>query len=548
MIPLSRYPLLLSLPEPAFIVGPDRAILEANVPAAVLLGRDRQTLVGHRLEELLANGEEADGLERFLRLCRRSREYVPGVLTLASNSGQPLVTRADGGRFDGHPGDPAGMVFLRLRPRSEASERFGTLSKKVMELSKEILVRKRTEQERDILLTRERAARAEAERIGRIKDEFLATLSHELRTPLTAILGWAHLLQTGQLGPSEMAEGLDAIERNARVQAQLIEDLLDMSRIISGKIRLDVQRVDLAAVVDTALDTVRPAADAKGITLVKVLDPQAGPISGDPARLHQILVNLLSNAVKFTPRGGRVQAVLRRVESQVEVSVIDNGEGVRPDLLPHIFERFRQADSSTTRRHGGLGLGLAIVGHLTELHGGTVRAHSAGEGQGAAFTVSLPLVAVQAPAPEEESHPTGNSRWASAPAVEIPGLEGLRVLVVDDEPDARSMLRRMLEGWGVRVATAASAAEGISMLAQEPPDVLVSDIGMPEEDGYALIRRVRGMDAGKGGKVPAVALTAFARSEDRQQALLAGFQMHLAKPVEPGELAAVLASLGGRSG
>ncbi|MDQ3438900.1 MAG: PAS domain S-box protein [Planctomycetota bacterium] len=416
----------------------------------------------------------------------------------------------------------------------------------------DVTVQKQAEHEREQLLAAERTSRAEAERASRMKDEFLATLSHELRTPLNAILGWATILKDGANDAGDLQRGLETIERNARAQTQIIEDLLDMSRIISGKVRLDVQRVGLAEAARSAIETVRPGAEAKGVRLNAVLDPHAGAVSGDPNRLQQVLWNLLSNAIKFTPRGGRVQVELARVNSHVELSISDTGEGIEPAFLPHVFDRFRQADSSTTRKYGGLGLGLAIVKQLIELHGGSVRAHSAGPGAGATFTVSLPLTALRVEPDgddHERRHPQGGSTGAP---VALPDqcvrIAGVRVLVVDDEPDARMLVRRLLEDCDAIVSTAESAGEALRRLEQERPDVLVSDIGMPGEDGYSLIRRVRALGADRGGNTPAVALTAYARAEDRVRSVLAGFQMHVAKPVEPTELITMVASLAGRTG
>jgi PAS domain S-box-containing protein len=405
--------------------------------------------------------------------------------------------------------------------------------------------RRRNEAAREQLLSSERAARADAERASHMKDEFIATLSHELRTPLNAILGWSQILAQSQ-DSRDLSEGLRTIERNARAQTQIIEDLLDMSRIINGKVRLDVQRVDLAPVVQSAVEAVRPAADAKGVRLQVVLDPLAGPVSGDPGRLQQVFWNLLSNAVKFTPRDGRVQVLLERVNSHLEVSVIDTGEGITPDFLPHVFDRFRQADASSTRRHGGLGLGLSIARQLVEMHGGSVRAKSAGLGHGATFTVALPLMPIQGePAPAtERRHPRSAGDPAGRDA--CAEIAGVKVLVVDDEPDARALMKRLLEACDARVIVAASAAEAINLLQSQRPDVLVSDIGMPQDDGYALIRQVRALPPQSGGQTPAVALTAYARSEDRVKAVMAGFQHHVAKPVEPAELIAMIASLAQR--
>lgn len=406
----------------------------------------------------------------------------------------------------------------------------------------DITEQKQAESEREKLLESERTARSEAERASRLKDEFLLTLSHELRTPLNAILGWSQLLRQGRLDAQKMAQGLDTIERNVRVQSQLIDDLLDMSRIISGKLRLNVQRVELGSVIEAAVETVRLSAEAKKIRLQQVIDPVAGIVSGDPARLQQIVWNLLSNAIKFTPKGGRVQVVLERVNSHIELSVIDTGIGIKPEFLPHVFDRFRQADASTTRNHGGLGLGLSIVRSLAELHGGSVRVKSAGEGKGATFIVSLPLVVVHPEAVEPDDFDRFGAIDTSGDYQE-PALNGVKVLVVDDEPDARELIRLVLEGCEAEVITATSAQEALAVLERERPDVLISDIGMPQADGYQLIRQVRTLDPNRGGIIPAVALTAYARAEDRKRALLSGYQMHISKPVEPSELIAVVASL-----
>jgi len=413
-------------------------------------------------------------------------------------------------------------------------------------VARDITERKRAEVELAALLEQAREAKAEAEMASRMKDEFLATLSHELRTPLNAIFGWARLLRSGKVDPEDREDGLDAIERNSRVLTELVEDLLDISRIVSGKLRLDVQRTHLAEIIEAAWASVTPAAAAKGVRIHKVLDSLAGPVSGDPARLQQIVWNLLANAVEFTPKGGQVQVLLERVNSHVEISVIDTGQGIKPEFLPHVFERFRQADASTTRQHGGLGLGLAIVKHLVEMHGGTVRAKSPGEGQGATFTVSLPIIVIH----HQEAEPEKvRLKQPEAAELESPrdALAGVRVLVVDDEADARVLVKRALADCGAEVRVAETVAEALQVLEKFRPHILVSDIGMPEEDGYDLIRQIRG-----GGwtarRMPAVALTAFARAEDRKRAMLAGFQTHVAKPVDPAELVAVVASLAGRTG
>jgi PAS domain S-box-containing protein len=399
-------------------------------------------------------------------------------------------------------------------------------------------------------ITGRKQAEEELRRASQAKDEFLAMVSHELRTPLNAMLGWARLLRTGKLDEEDCDRALETIERNALSQAHLIEDLIDVSRIISGKLRLDVRPVEPVSVIDAAIDTVRPAADANKIRLQVVLDPKAGPVSGDPDRLQQVVWNLLSNAVKFTPKEGRVQVRLERVNSHVEITVSDTGKGIKGEFLPHVFERFRQADSTLTRSRGGLGLGLAIVRHLVELHGGTVHAYSPGEEQGATFTVKLPLMIVHdeerfPTRTQERMHPT--ARY-DAPFECPPSLDGLRVLVVDDEADARQLLVAVLAQCKAEVTTVASVAEALEALEQLRPDVLVSDIEMPGEDGYSLIRKLRAMEAERGGHIPAAALTAHARVEDRMRALSAGYEMHVAKPVEPAELVMVIASLAGRRG
>jgi CheY-like chemotaxis protein/nitrogen-specific signal transduction histidine kinase len=406
--------------------------------------------------------------------------------------------------------------------------------------------RKRLEEERKRNLDLERSARTEAERISRMKDEFLATLSHELRTPLNAILGWTQLLRRTNRRPEDYVEGLSVIERNARNQAQLIEDLLDMSRIISGQLRLDVQPVSLAEIIHAAADVVRPAADAKRIRLQFTLDPKASPVSGDPARLQQIFWNLLSNSVKFTPSGGRVHVVLERVNSHIQIAISDTGQGIKTEFLPYVFERFRQQDGSIRREHRGLGLGLAIVKHLVEYHGGQVRAQSAGDGRGSTFTVLLPLAPLRAQADSSDAreHPTAavdSERIEYDP----PRLDGIEVLVVEDDRDSRDLLRYVLEERGANVVAVADASDAITRLAESRPDLLLSDIQMPNVDGYELIRRVRQLAPEQGGNVPAVAITAFARSQDRRRALLAGYQMHIAKPFEPEELVAVCASVAG---
>jgi PAS domain S-box-containing protein len=428
------------------------------------------------------------------------------------------------------------------RPRFGHGEEFLGYIGSVIEIHE----RKRAEEQNAALLERERRARAEAERVNLLKDEFLATLSHELRSPLNAIVGWSHILGQKNIDPEDAKRGIETIQRNAKAQAQMIEDLLDMSRVISGKVRLDVQHVNLADVIEQAIQSVLPSADARSIRLLKVLDPHAGPVSGDPNRLQQVIWNLLSNAIKFTPKYGRVQVVLERVNSHLEISVSDNGEGIDPKFLPHLFDRFRQADASTTRQHGGLGLGLSIVNHLTELHGGSVRAKSPGKGMGSTFVVALPLAPATHDYGEDLNRRHPRAATHNTDLQEWPDLEGIKVVVVDDDADARALIKRMFLDSSATVLTASSARGALELIQSERPHVLLSDIGMPGEDGYVLISKVRALPAEKGGRTPAVALTAFARTEDRRKALLSGYQMHVAKPVDAAELMAVIASLANR--
>jgi len=409
-------------------------------------------------------------------------------------------------------------------------------------VERDITRRKELEDRRDRLLFLEQQARQEAERANRVKDDFIATVSHELRTPLSAILGWARLLGAGTLTAEKQTQAIQIIERNAKAQAQLIEDLLDVSRIVSGKLRLDVVPTEPLAVVEAALDVVRAAADAKGVRLEALLDPRAGPLMGDPDRLQQVAWNLLSNAVKFTPKGGRVLVRLQRRGSSVELVIEDTGRGIAADFLPFVFEKFRQAEVGPSKTQRGLGLGLSIVKYLVEAHGGTIRATSDGVDLGARFVASFPVSPLQAVdhTPELADH---DARRSSIPGERSPALPGVRVLVVDDEDDARSLLTTVLEQCGAVVSTAADAATGLDTLRALRPDVLVSDIGMPGASGYELIRRVRALPLDLGGQTPAVALTAYARTEDRMNALAAGFNMHVLKPIEPAELVVVIASL-----
>jgi PAS domain S-box-containing protein len=501
-------------------------VVEWNPAAERTFGYTRDEVLGRQMAEVIIppslREAHRQGLTKYL---------ATGDGPVVGKRIEITAMRKDGGEFP---------VELSITPvKSEGPSIFtGYL--------RDITDQKEAERERNRLLSAERDARHDAEKANRMKDEFLSIVSHELRTPLNAILGWSQLLGAGGMNEEDLQEGLQVIQRNARVQTQIIEDILDMSRIISGKVRLDVQRVDLPHVIEAAIESMEPAATAKGIRLQKVLDPLAGPVSGDPARLQQIVWNLVSNAIKFTPKEGRVRITLERVNSHVEVGVSDTGEGIKPEFLPYVFERFRQADSATTRRHGGLGLGLSIVKHLVELHGGTVQARSSGEGQGSTFCVALPLSPLQLGDDGDFRHHPETSDGEAMDFTALT-LKGVRVLIVDDEPDARSLLKRLLEDCDAQVTTSESATQALQLIAETKPDVLVSDIGMPGQDGYDLLRVLRSLPAEQGGTIPAVALTAFARSEDRTRAMMAGFDVHVAKPVEPNELRAVIARLAGRS-
>jgi signal transduction histidine kinase/ActR/RegA family two-component response regulator len=539
----------------AWLAEQRRLIAAGREAAAFARGGkgEAQSLLARIDEEMTVFLAEEDHLDRVRsERLRRANQRAIMTTSLAALASVPVAalmlwifTRSISSRLHVVTGNAARLAGRApLAPPLDGSDEIAQLDRVIHRTA----IALGGAEERERLLESERAARAESERASRLKDEFLATLSHELRTPLNAILGWAQLLRARARDPKEIAQGLQTIERNARAQAQIVEDLLEMSRIISGKLRLDVQRIDLRPVIDTAVQSVKPAAEAKNIQLLTTVDHHTQSIAGDPARLQQILWNLLSNAIKFTPRDGRVEVALRTVESHVEVTVSDTGQGIRREFLPFLFDRFRQADASTTRQHRGMGLGLSIVKSLVEMHGGTIAAHSDGEGQGAMFTITLPL----SPVPREDRHDDLEDRRATTfmltPALEVPRLGGVRVLVVDDEPDARDLLKRILSEFEADVETVSSASEALPLVERVHPDVLVSDIGMPEVDGYELIRAVRLLPADDGGQTPALALTAFARSEDRQRALLAGYQAHMAKPIEPSELITTIASLAGRIG
>jgi PAS domain S-box-containing protein len=519
------------------IIGKDlnSIITSWNIGAERIFGYTADEMIGTSVLRLIPPNRHPEELEILARIRRGERFDHFETIRLAKD-GRELSLSITVSPIK----DSAGHVVGASKVARDITERKNAEAalKKAMEEAE------RANRERLQLLDSEREARSRAERASRMKDEFLATLSHELRTPLNAVLGWAHILRTGKLQVDELKQGLDTIERNARVQAQIIEDLLDMSRIISGKVRLDVGQIDLPAVLNESVDTIRTAAEAKGIHLQAVVDPRAGPISGDADRLQQVFWNLLNNAIKFTSADGEIRVLLERVKSHIEVSVMDTGEGIAPEFLPYVFDRFQQGDASTTRRHGGLGLGLAIVKQLVELHGGSVHVKSDGIGNGTTFIVHLPLLAVYSEPDTESRHAQTAPRENRAlPDV---SLTDVHILVVDDEVDARELVKRLLEMAGATVSLAGSASEAIERILVARPDVLVCDIGMPGEDGFSLIRQLRVLEESQESALPAVALTAYARSEDRTKAIRSGFQNHLSKPVEPAELLAVVSSLAGR--
>ncbi|HJX26774.1 MAG TPA: ATP-binding protein [Thermoanaerobaculia bacterium] len=493
-------------------------ILTLNRAAATLFGVSEAEVAARPLEALF-DPESQTAVAPLLAEVRDGSAEVRREISLVRDAGAPMV------------------VELSIAPvQDDSGHRIGFLA-----IARDITERQRAEAERTALLARERKAREEAETASRAKDEFVATMSHELRTPLNAMLGWTRLLRMGALDGAGTARALEAVERNALAQARLVEDLLDVSRIITGKLRLNVQSIELQPIIEAAIDSVRPAVDAKNIRLQLILDSGIGFVLGDPQRLQQIFWNLVSNAVKFTPKGGRIRVTLERINSHLEITVSDTGQGITPEFLPFVFDRFRQADGTTTRSHGGLGLGLAIVRHLVELHGGQVSVDSRGEGQGAVFTVRLPLLGTRGhivSAPERV-----HSASQEPVAFELcEALSGLRLLVVDDDPDTLEILQVLLSGCGAEVRPARSVREALSELSRWSPDLLLSDVGMPGEDGYALITQARELDASRGRWTPAIALTAFARPEDRVRLLSAGFQAHLPKPVDPSDLVATIVS------
>ncbi|MBA3569124.1 MAG: response regulator [Pyrinomonadaceae bacterium] len=530
LVRLSRYFSELS-PQPMVAVeGTTHIVRYLNAAFSRLVGKEARELVGRPFADAVPEGEENRCLSLFDRVYRTG---TPEILVEQEHCQTPPVYWSYSvWAILGADERPVG-VMIQVTDTTEMA----IFRKQVIAMNEQLL----------LSATRQHELTEIAERANQLKDEFLATLSHELRTPLTSIVGWAEMLGNPKLDPVASLRAIEVIRRNARMQVQMIDDLLDVSRIITGKLRLSVQPVDLGTIIIAAVDGLRPAAEAREIRLQLHLDSPAGQVSVDPDRLQQVAWNLISNAIKFTPKGGRVIVSLDRVESHVEVTVSDTGLGIAPEFLPHVFDRFRQADATTTRIFGGLGLGLSIVRQLVELHGGTVRVDSEGEGLGSTFTVSLPLMAVRRAISDTES--------AQQPEFKLPEfdcppeLNGLRVLVVDDEADTCELLQVILEGCGARVKTAKSAAAALEAVANGVFDVLISDIGMPDEDGYSLIAKVRALGKERGDKVPAAAaLTAYVGEKDRIRVLKSGFQTHVPKPISPSELVAVVANLAGRTG
>jgi signal transduction histidine kinase len=530
-------------PRPAVWILDDSPMEAAMARRALAPRYEVQTFLdGSTLLERMANGEGPDvlvldwhlpgmsGIEvcRFLRATRDEMDLPILMLTVYGHKSD-LVDGLNAGAND---------YLTKPYDAPELAARVGTLARINMLHHKA----RRAERQSTELLERERVARREAEAANRAKDDFLAMVSHELRTPLNAILGWARMLRSGSLPPEKIEKALATVERNAIAQTRLIEDLMDMSRILSGKLTIEPQPIEFLSVVQAAVDAVRPAAESKGVALQLNSDLDPGDMDGDPARLQQMIWNLLTNAIKFTPSGGSVVVALDRVDAQIRLSVVDSGSGIDSGFLPHVFERFRQGNVGSKRVHGGLGLGLALVKHVVELHEGSVEARSAGPGEGATFVVLLPCARAKSKLARPASDPTIHL----ADVAGSTRLAGLRVLVVDDDVDALELLGALLRRHGSDVALAQSASKALEVIAESRFDVLVSDIAMPDRDGYDMIRAVRALPRESGGRVPALALSAFAAHQDRTRALQAGFSMYASKPVDPAELVVSVASLAGR--
>jgi PAS domain S-box-containing protein len=524
LVGLSRYFSELS-PQPMVAVeGTMHIVRYLNAAFSRLVGKEATELIGHSFADVVPEGQKNRCLSLFDRVYRTGR---PEILVEQAHSETPPVYWSYSVWAVLAVNElPSGLIIQV----TDATE-MAIFRRQVVAMNEQLL----------LSATRQHELAETAERANRLKDEFLATLSHELRTPLNMIVGWAEMLGNSKLDPVTSLRAIEVIRRNARIQAQMVEDLLDVSRIITGKLRLNVQPLDLGTIIIAAIDGLRPAAEAKKIHLQLQLDSAAGQVSGDPDRMQQVAWNIISNAIKFTPEGGRVSVSLDRVDSQVDVTVRDTGKGIAKDFLPRVFDRFRQADATTTRAFGGLGLGLSIVRQLVELHGGTVRVDSEGEGLGSTFTVSLPLMATRGAVSD-----TGSAQQTEFRPAEFecpPELHDLRVLVVDDEVETLELLQFILGSCGARVSTARSAAVALGAIGAKVFDVLICDIGMPDEDGYSLIAKVRALGKERGGNVPAAALTAYVGEEDRIRVLQSGFQIHVPKPIRPSELIAVVANL-----
>ncbi|HEV7746676.1 MAG TPA: response regulator [Pyrinomonadaceae bacterium] len=519
----------------------EEEVLSDEVPAVIqralksVVTKRRPLRLTDSDELLRTDGKTSDPVHCFLGTPLWSARGICGWVYVLNNSSAEEFSEADERLV--------ATLATQVVVAYENAVLYSGAQKHATELQLEITERKQAESARAQMLLREQAARADAEQANRTKDEFLATLSHELRTPLSAILGWSHLVRTGKLNEPQMSRAFETIERNARSQSQLIDDLLDVSRIITGKLQIEPHPVDLCQIIEDSIEGVRPALEAKNIQLETRLEAAGCFVLGEANRLQQVFWNLLSNAVKFTRENGNVRVEVGRVAEQVQVSVSDSGIGITPEFLPHIFDRFRQADGSTTRVHGGLGLGLSIVKHLVLLHGGEVAVESAGKDQGATFAVSLPL---SSSAGEIEKQRTMEQEGDALPANFSTLLEGVRILVVDDEADSRELVAAILTRCGAQVRSCESAEEALKLFKVWKPDVLVSDIGMPKEDGYSLIQKLRKQRLKLAREIPAVALTAYATDDDRNRALLAGFQMHVAKPIEPETLVKSIADVTGR--
>jgi PAS domain S-box-containing protein len=504
--------LLNKAPCGFLVFADDGKIVEANATLLNLLGYERDELYATHIEKLFSVAGRIFYQTHFFPLLKLKTEVEEVYLSLRSKSGADIPVLVNAARH----------------------ERGGTIYNDCVLMP----MRQRNQYEDEIL-----RAKKQAEDATLAKDEFLSVISHELRTPLNGILGWAQILQTRKPDAETITRAVDAIARGARAQSKLIEDILDFARIISGKLRLEVLQIDLVMVVESAIDVVTPAANAKDIRLQTILDSN-NFVSGDASRLQQVLWNLLSNAIKFTPKGGRVQIRVERVNSSVEISVSDTGKGISAEFLPFVFERFKQSDNSTTRRHGGLGLGMAITRHIVELHGGTIRVESPGEDLGATFTVVLPVSIVHRQKPDvaETRERLSSIDESGSPITNLPRLDDLNILIVDDEADARELLITILTQQGAKVTAAASVAKAVEKFQQQEFDLIISDIEMPDEDGYSLIKKLRVFNQTRKRKIPAIALTAHARPSERLKVLSAGYQTHLAKPIETAELLAVISS------